>query len=183
MKMCNTRACEMRGQREQTALTVLVFILILPLRAQDYDSDSVRGLRSNAGFVVTAPLSQTARYTSVGGGIVYGVGYNFSQHHSAVAEVMWSSLPTTDAASTRGHRNLVTLTANYRLDFEGKVCGPYIIGGGGLTTQMQIFLVPVRPCREEISALDSPSEFRILIAGFTLNLAIITLPQKSATCK
>ena len=90
-------ACRMEDKREQTAaLKMLVFVLIPPLRAQNYECEPLRGL-SNARFVVTAPITQTARYTAVGGGIVYGTGYNFSKHHSVVAEVMWSSLPPTDA--------------------------------------------------------------------------------------
>ena len=134
----------MENKREQAArLMLFIFIVILPLKAQNYESKPFGRLNSNAAFTINAPLSQTATYSTVGWGFVYGAGYNFSEHHSLVGEVMWNSMIPSDAAlapiraqlqnnSIHGHGNLVTLTGNYRLKFEGRVYGAYFIGGGGL---------------------------------------------------
>lgn len=139
----------MENKRERAAAALMfvfilfVLILIVPLQAQTTESEPVPRLNSNAGVVVAAPLNQTATYTAMGWGAVYGAGYNFSKHHSIVGEVMWNSLWPNDTAlapiraeaqngSIHGHGNLVTLTSNYRLTFEGKVYGAYVIGGGGL---------------------------------------------------
>ena len=103
----------------------------------------VTRLNSNAAFTITAPLSQTATYSTLGWGLVYGAGYNFSEHHSLVGEVMWNSLIPSDGAlapiraqlqdnAIHGRVNLVALTGNYRLKFEGRVYGAYFIGGAGL---------------------------------------------------
>ena len=73
-------------------------------------------------------------YTTPGWGFVYGAGYNISKHHSVLGEVMWNRLsPTSEALAPiraalqnndiHGHGNLVVLTANYRLQFEGRVSG------------------------------------------------------------
>jgi len=56
---------------------------------------------------------------------------------------MWNRLSATSEAlapirtglqnnDITGHGNLVVLTANYRLQFEGKVFGTYLIAGGGM---------------------------------------------------
>lgn len=134
----------MENSREQAArLMIFMLMMILPLKAQNHESEPFRRLNSNAAFTISAPLGQTATYSTVGWGVVYGAGYNFSRHHSLVGEVMWNSLIPSDAAlapiraqlqynSINGHGNLVTLTGNYRLNVEGKVYGVYFIGGGGL---------------------------------------------------
>jgi len=134
----------MESKREQIArLMFVMFMVIVPLHAQNHESEPVGRLNSNAAFTISAPLSQTATYTTIGWGLVYGAGYNLSRHHSLVSEVMWNSLVPSDAAlapiraelgnsSIHGHGNLVTLTGNYRLAFEGRVYGAYLIGGAGL---------------------------------------------------
>jgi hypothetical protein len=118
-------------------------VWVLPLRAQTSESTPFRRLNSNAAFVVSAPLSPTANYTTAAWGFTYGAGYNFNKHHSLLGEVMWNRLSPTNAAlapiraalqnnDINGHGNLVALTANYRLGFEGKVFGTYLIAGGGM---------------------------------------------------
>jgi hypothetical protein len=118
-------------------------LCILPMKAQNSESDTLRRLNSNAGFTISAPLNQTASYSRTGWGFVYGAGFNFNKRHSVVGEVMWNSLPPNDHAlapiraalqdpAIRGHGNLVSVTGNYRLKFEGRVYGMYFIAGGGL---------------------------------------------------
>ncbi len=133
----------MRNRREQAGTVLMLLLLcVVPLRAQN-EPEQVDRLNSNAGFTVSAPLSETATYTKVGWGLIYGAGYNISKHHSLIGEVMWNSLGPRDAAlapiraalqdsSIHGHGNLVTLSGNYRLQFERRVFGTYFIGGGGL---------------------------------------------------
>jgi len=134
----------MRGVTKRSAWTrIWAIVWVLPLRAQTYESTPFGRLNSNAAFTVSAPLSPTASYTTAAWGVAYGVGYNFSKRHSVLGEAMWNSLaPTSEALapiravlqnnSINGHGNLVALTANYRLGFEGKVFGTYLIGGGGM---------------------------------------------------
>jgi outer membrane protein with beta-barrel domain len=118
-------------------------IWVLPLQAQNYESQGFSRLNSNAAFAVSAPLNPTARFATVAWGLTYGVGYNFSKHHSVLGEVMWNRLTATSEAlapirealqnnDINGHGNLVAVTANYRLQFEGKTLGTYLITGGGL---------------------------------------------------
>jgi len=118
-------------------------VFVLPLRAQTYESSPFRRLNSNAAFTVSAPLSSTASYTTAAWGFTYGAGYNFNKRHSVFGEVMWNRLSPTTAAlapiraalqnnNINGHGNLVALTANYRLGFEGKVFGTYLIARGGM---------------------------------------------------
>lgn len=129
----------------QTVVLWLCFtpIWVLPVNAQNSESDSIRRLNSNAAFTIAAPLSQTAHYVTAGWGFTYGAGYNVNQRHSFIGEVMWNSMPPGDGAlapiraamqnpAINGHGNLVTLTGNYRLKFEGRASGIYLIGGGGL---------------------------------------------------
>lgn len=122
---------------------ICAVVWVLPLRAQTYESSPFRKLNSNAAFTVSAPLSPTANYTAAAWGVAYGVGYNFSKRHSVLAEVMWNNLsPTSEALAPirealqsndiHGRGNLVALTANYRLGFEGKVYGTYLIAGAGM---------------------------------------------------
>jgi hypothetical protein len=133
----------MQSKREQSA-AILIFMcaFIIPLEAQ-HDAEPTRRLNSNAGFILTAPLRQSATYTNVGWGFIYGAGYNINKRHSLIGEVMWNSLGPNAAAlapiraelqngSIHGHGNFVTLTGNYRFKLEGRVYGTYFIGGGGL---------------------------------------------------
>jgi hypothetical protein len=134
----------MENKRKQAARFMLfMFIVTLTLHAQNHGSEPGERLNSNAAFTISAPVSQTARYAAVGWGVVYGAGYNFSRRHAVIGEVMWNSLGPSDAAlapiraelqdsSIRGHGNLVTLTGNYRHNFEGRIYGTYFLGGGGL---------------------------------------------------
>jgi hypothetical protein len=121
-----------------------MFIWVFPLQAQNYESQPFSRLNSNVAFTWSAPLNPTARYATAAGGITYGVGYNFNKRHSVLAEIMWNGLLPTSGAlapiraaapqntAINGGGNLVALTANYRLQFEGKVFGTYFIGGGGV---------------------------------------------------
>jgi len=119
------------------------FICVLPLHAQNYEPPTFSKLNSNAAFTIGAPLNPTAKYATPTWCFVYGAGYNFGKHHSVIGEVMWNRLSATNGALTpirtalqnnniNGHGNLVALTANYRLQFEGKGFGTYFIAGGGL---------------------------------------------------
>lgn len=134
-----------RRRRVRAAVLVVCMLSAFSflLKAQNSEPESFRRLNSNAAFIVAPPVNQTANYASVGWGLVYGAGVNFSGHHSVVGEVMWNSLPpsanaldpirsATQNPALRGRGNLVGLTGNYRLKFEGRTYGIYFIGGGGL---------------------------------------------------
>jgi hypothetical protein len=121
----------------------MMALCVLPMMAQNPESDPLRRLNSNAAFMISTPLNQTASYAATGWGFVYGAGFNFNKRHSVVGEVAWNSLPPNDHAlapiraalqnpAINGHGNLVSVTGNYRLKFEGRVFGIYFIGGGGL---------------------------------------------------
>lgn len=118
-------------------------IWIFPLKAQDSTSPHFERLTSNAAFNVSVPVSQAATFASAGWGFTYGAGYNFNRHQAIVGEIMWNSLYPSNAAlapiraalqdnSINGHGNLVAVTANYRLQFAGKVHGTYLMAGGGM---------------------------------------------------
>jgi hypothetical protein len=122
---------------------ISILIWVAPVQAQSAESNSFSRLNSNAALMVSAPLSSMGTYTTIAWGFEYGAGYNFSRHHSVVGEIMWNSLYPTSAAlapiraalqtnDVHGHGNLVALTANYRLQFEGKTFGTYFIAGAGL---------------------------------------------------
>lgn len=124
-------------------IVVCVYVWVLPLQAQENESETFRRLNSNVAFTLSPPLGPTASYATALGGVTYGVGYNFSKHHSVLAEVMWNGLsPTSQALAPiraalqhndlSGHGNLVALTANYRLQLERKTFGAYFIAGGGV---------------------------------------------------
>lgn len=99
-------------------------------------------INSHFGVAISMPLNPTARYVHTGWGLLGGVGYNFSKHHSAIGEFMWNQLHATDgglqplrvASQSRvdGHSNLYVVTGNYRYELRGKVFGTYFIGGGGM---------------------------------------------------
>jgi hypothetical protein len=118
-------------------------IWVLPLQAQNYESHSFSRLTSNAAFTTSVPSEPMGKYTTTAWGFAYAVGYNFNKRHSVLGEVMWNRLsPTSEALAPiraalqnndiHGNGNLVALTANYRLQFEGKVFGAYFIAGGGM---------------------------------------------------
>jgi outer membrane protein with beta-barrel domain len=123
--------------------SVIALIAARALYAQDYEPGPDNKLNSNLAFITSAPLNPTAKYATVGWGFTYGAGYNFTRRHSVIAEVMWNRLYATSqvlapiraalqTTNVNGHGNLVTLSANYRLQFQGKVFGTYLIGGGGM---------------------------------------------------
>jgi opacity protein-like surface antigen len=111
------------------------------LEPQNVEYDEGR-LNSNVAIAAGTPLSLMAKYATVGVGINYGVGYNFDRHNSLIGEFMWNDLQPTGGAlnqiraatnnpNLNGHGNFVGLMANYRLRFEGKTFGAYLIAGGG----------------------------------------------------
>jgi len=129
--------------KRTTWVVVWMLIYVVSPRAQSSESSPFSRLNSNAAFTVTAPLSTMGSYTTPTWGLVYGAGYNISKRHSVVGEVMWNRLYATSEAlapirvtpqnnDINGHGNLVALTANYRLQLEGKVFGTYLIAGGGM---------------------------------------------------
>lgn len=109
----------------------------------DYEPGPDNKFNSNIGFAMSSPVNPMARFAHFGWGFTYGAGYNLSRHHSLIGEVMWNRLyPTTQALapiraalndrSIDGHGNLLGLTGNYRLQFQGKVLGAYFIAGAGM---------------------------------------------------
>jgi hypothetical protein len=121
------------------ALALMTAAWTTPLYAQE-ESEKIN---SNLGFSIATPLNPTAQFTSPGWGFTAGAGYNFSQHHSIIGEVMWDRLYATDNAigairavvpqssGLSGHNSIFAVTANYRFELRGKSRGVYFIGGGG----------------------------------------------------
>jgi hypothetical protein len=120
-----------------------MFVYVVSLEARSYEPIPFSRLNSNASFTVSVPLSNMTSYSTPAWGFVYGAGYNISKRHSVLGEVMWNRLlPTNEALmpiraalqinDINGHGNLIALTANYRLQIEGKVFGTYLIAGGGM---------------------------------------------------
>jgi len=107
-----------------------------------HGQESSDKVNSHFGAIGSFPIHPTGTYTNVGWGLVGGVGYNFSDQHSAVGEFMWTRLSATDAAlqplqqasgqNFSGHSNLYVVTGNYRYERRWQRFGTYIIGGGGL---------------------------------------------------
>jgi hypothetical protein len=128
----------MKHEKKMIVAMGLAFLVSSTLHAQDY-SDKIN---SNIGGMASLPLSPTSNFVKTSWGLVGGVGYNFSAHHSVVGEFMWSVLYPTDSSlepiqvasndnSITGHVNLYALTGNYRFELQGKRVGGYFIGGGG----------------------------------------------------
>jgi hypothetical protein len=108
-----------------------------------HGQDSSDKVNSNLGLAISSPLNPTAQYVHTGWGVVGGVGYNFTSHHSFVGEFMWTRLDATDGAlqplrlalqapNLSGQSNLYAITGNYRYELRGNTLGTYFIGGGGL---------------------------------------------------
>jgi hypothetical protein len=104
---------------------------------------SYEKINANFGTLASVPMSPTSNYAGIGWGLVGGAGYNFSSHHSAIGEFMWSRLPATDGAlqplreasginNLQGHSNLYIVTGNYRFEWQTHKFGAYFIGGAGL---------------------------------------------------
>jgi len=114
--------------------------LATTLCAQD---ESFQRLNSNAAFTISVPAGSTSKYMTPAWGFNYGVGYNFNTRHSVIGEVMWNRLYATSESlapiraalqnnNINGNGNLVALSVDYRLQFEGKVSSPYFILGPGV---------------------------------------------------
>ena len=110
---------------------------------EDYEPGPDNKFNSHIGFVMSSPVNPMAKFAHFGWGFTYGAGYNLSRHHSLIGEVMWNRLyPTTQALlpirlalndrSVDGHGNLLALTGNYRLQFQGTVLGTYFMAGAGM---------------------------------------------------
>jgi len=122
-------------------ISVVMLICVLPLHGQGEEEDWDR-VNSNLAIAISPSLHPTATYAGLGWGTVYGAGYNLSKHHSLIGEIMWTRFYATDKAlapirtalqtsNINGHADLVAFTGNYRLQFEGKVYGAYLIAGAG----------------------------------------------------
>jgi Outer membrane protein beta-barrel domain len=128
----------MKRIRDILAVISLLVVACGVLHAQD----DFEKINAHVGALVSIPLSPTSKYVHTGWGLIGGAGYNFSSHHSVVAEFMWNRLYATDSgiqplrttSQTRvdGQSNLYALTGNYEYQIPGKVFGAYFIGGGGL---------------------------------------------------
>src|SRR5689334_17616846 len=119
-------------------IAALALLLVPGLLAQDedYEPGPDNKLNSNLSFTLTSPLNPTAKYAHVGWGFVYGAGYNFNRRHSLIGEIMWNRLyPGSEALApiraalnnpnVEGHSNLVSLTGNYRLQYQRNTIGTY----------------------------------------------------------
>lgn len=120
------------------AVTVLASLLCDGLHAQD-DSDKIN---SNIGAAVSFPLHPTSQTVNTSWGLVGGVGYNISTHHSVIGEFFWTALYPSSAAlqpiriasndnTITGHSNLYVISGNYRYEWQGRRIGAYAIAGGG----------------------------------------------------
>lgn len=108
-----------------------------------HGQESFEKVNSHFGAIASFPLHPMGTYTSIGWGLLGGAGYNFTGHHSAISEFMWTRLPATETAllpleqasgqsNLSGHSNLYILTENYRYERRHARFGAYVIGGGGL---------------------------------------------------
>lgn len=122
---------------------VLMSFTIMPVCCSAlHGQESLEKVNSHFGAIASVPLHPMGTYTSVGWGLLGGIGYNFNGHHSAIGEFMWATHPATDAALLplqqasgqrfSGHSNLYVLTGNYRFERRGAHFGAYVIAGGGL---------------------------------------------------
>ena len=123
----------------KTALSIAIFGLIAAAGLRGQDSK----INTNLGAGVTAPLNPLGSLVGVSANIVAGAGYNFNRTHSVVGQFMWVGLNEnrnalrpirliTGIRNLEGESNVFTLTANYRLQKQGKTYGIYFIGGGGM---------------------------------------------------
>jgi len=110
------------------------------IRAQEgNDNPAITGSMALSG---SAPLGPISQFTSVGLGLDFSTGYNFTRSHALIGEFMWNWLFASDTAlqpvrdilqSTKvnGNGNLIALTAEYKYELRGRMLGTYLIGGGG----------------------------------------------------
>jgi hypothetical protein len=125
-----------------SARVLMSFTILTVCCSALHAQDSSEKVNSHFGAIATFPLHPMGTYTGIGWGLVGGIGYNFSEQHSAIGEFMWTRLPATEAAllplqqasglNVSGHSNLYILTGNYRYERRGVRFGVYLIGGGGL---------------------------------------------------
>ena len=117
--------------------------IVLLAGATAVAQQSFERINSHFGSLAAVPLGSTSDYVSTGWGLVGGVGYNFSNHHSFIGEFLWARLPATAGAlqplreatgisDLHGHSNLYVLTGNYRFEWRERRFGAYVIGGAGL---------------------------------------------------
>jgi len=158
----------------------MAFLFCGILYAQDDDSEKIN---TNLGAAVSFPLNPTSTFVNTSWGIVSGVGYNFSPHHSVIGEFMWSALYPSGSSlrpirlavndnSITGHSNLWTLTGNYRYQWQGKQLGAYFIGGGGWYYRTTGF------SRKSVtSGSDTPCTPTWMWWGFTCASGMVTANQ------
>lgn len=104
----------MRDSRVLISFTVLA-VSCCAIHGQESDEK----VNSHFGAIATVPVHPMGIYTSVGWGLLGGVGYNFDGPYSAIGEFMWTRLPPTEAAvlpleqasgqNLSGHSNLYIL--------------------------------------------------------------------------
>lgn len=127
-------------------VNIFTFILavasVSTLNAQTASKQDFEKLNTNLGIMVSVPLNPTARFVSLGWGLVAGAGYNINKRNSLIGELMWNRLYASDGAleplrsalqarDISGRSDLVALTGNYRFEVQRKTYGAYVIGGGG----------------------------------------------------
>jgi hypothetical protein len=178
--------------RSLLLLTVLFLTTISPrvLTAQDdwdYEPGPDNKFNSNIGFAMSSPVNPMANFAHFGWGLTYGAGYNISRHHSLIGEIMWNRLyPTSEALapirlamqsqSVDGHGDLLAITGNYRLQFQGKVIGTYFIVGGGMYYRDAVLSHPVTTSTNFVSC--NPEW---LWWGFTCTAGQVTSDQTIAS--
>ena len=121
-------------------MTLVVLLSLTPLHAQ-YDFGEDSKLNTNLGVSMINPLNPSAKFLSIGWGLVAGAGYNLNKRNSVIGEIMWNRIYPTDGAlaplvavhggNLSGHTQMFILTGNYRYELRGKKLGVYLIGGGG----------------------------------------------------
>jgi hypothetical protein len=180
-------AIRLKKQTRYAACVIICTLLwIFPVAAQESPPSTFRRLNSNAAFNISVPVNQTSQYASTAWGFTYGAGYNFNQQHAVFGEVMWNTLyPTNQAlapiramaqySNINAHGNLVALTANYRLQFEGKTYGTYLVVGGGMYYR-QASLSQTVAAGESVTC--SPAW---LWWGFTCSSGVVTGNQSLAS--
>jgi hypothetical protein len=61
-----------------------------------HGQESYENINSHFGSIASVPLHPMGTYTSVGWGLLGGAGYNFSEEHAAIGELIWTAHSATE---------------------------------------------------------------------------------------
>jgi len=135
----------MAGTRLMPPNIIVLALALVPLQllhAQDDCAGSCK-INSNLAMVLNVPVSSTAQVQGTGWGATGGVGYNINPRNAVIGEFLWNRMypsgwvlqplqaTSSQLGSLDGNSNLYALTGNYRYEFQGRLFGIYLIGGGG----------------------------------------------------